>query len=129
MRLIRTEVRRIARDEFTTPQYRLLLKISREPCSVRELADWMGVAMPTISKMVNVLVKRGLAARGENPAVADRRQILVSPTPKGREKVGRIQVEVQKALQSSLSRLPAPRRKALFSGLQVLRELFLLGAA
>src|SRR6185437_3857946 len=71
MRMVRTEIRKIAGDEFTTPQYRLLSKITRNVCSNQELADWMGVAAPTMSKMVDKLVERGLVRRSAERDVSD----------------------------------------------------------
>ncbi len=50
---------------------------------VSELADELGVKPPTVTAMVDALLKRGLVTRGSDSA--DRRVVLVSFSDKGRE--------------------------------------------
>ncbi len=125
MRNVRSEIRKIAGNELTTPQYRVLAKIARTPSSNQELADWLGVSAPTISKMIDKLVQRQLVSREGVDHGADRRQIRIRVTPKGQEKLLRVQRAVQKSFAERLSALPEPRRRELVSGLKVLKELFL----
>src|SRR5215467_3957227 len=51
------------------------------PRSLRDLAEAEQVQPPTMSKIVDALVRQGLAHREVNSA--DRRSITISPTPKG----------------------------------------------
>jgi DNA-binding MarR family transcriptional regulator len=122
MRIVRTEIRQIAGGEFTTPQYRLLAKLSREPSTNQELALWMGVSAPSISKMIDKLASRGLVARG---AGSDRRQISIRATPKGAAQVEEVRGIVQKVFAARLAALPAGKKQELMSGLKVLKEIFL----
>lgn len=124
MRNVRTEIRKVTGNEFTTPQYRLLAKISREPSSNQELADWLGVSAPTLTKMVDKLVERGLVSRSAVASGADRRQICIRVTAKGNEQVTRVRGAVQRSFAKRLASLPEAQKRELVSGLKVLKELF-----
>jgi DNA-binding MarR family transcriptional regulator len=125
MRNVRAEIRKFAADEFTTPQYRLLAKVHRQPASNQELADWLGVSAPTISKMIDKLVERGLVNRESLQFGSDRRQIRITATPEGSERVARVSRAVQRSFAKRLAALPEPRRRELIRGLNVLQGLFL----
>lgn len=124
MRSIREEIRNIAGSEFTTPQYRLLARIARQPSSNTELAEWMGVSAPTMTNLVDKLVVRGLVTRGSDPKNRDRRQIQIRATQKGTDTSARIRGAVQQVFARRLAELPSARKKDLVAGLKILRELF-----
>ena len=134
MRMVRMEIRRIAGDEFTTPQYRLLAKISKNSWSNQELAEWMGVSPPTMSKMVDKLVERGLVSRNgtrkslsrqaTGDAEPDRRKIAIHATARGIERTSQVRAAVQRIFARRIARLPAGRKRDLLAGLTVLKELF-----
>lgn len=124
MRNVRIEIRKVTGNEFTTPQYRLLAKISREPSSNQELADWLGVTAPTLSKMIDKLVERGLVKRSAVASGSDRRQICIRVTAKGNEQVTRVRGAVQRAFAKRLAELPETRKRELVTGLNVLKGLF-----
>lgn len=122
MRVIRTEMRKSGSDEFTIPQLRILAKISRAPSSNSELAEWMGVRAPTMSKMIDKLVKRGHVTRKANSP--DRRQVILKCTKKGMDRANEIRGVVQKMLADKIAGLSAEKRDSLTGGLSVLKELF-----
>src|SRR5215218_1125168 len=67
-------------------QYQLLEALRATPrLPVSELAATAGVAPPTATRMLDALVRDGLAER--TPGERDRRVVLVSLTPAGREAV------------------------------------------
>jgi DNA-binding MarR family transcriptional regulator len=67
-------------------QFQLLEPLRRaEALTVSELALSAGVAPPTATRMLDVLVRDGLAER--RAAEHDRRAVLISLTPDGREAV------------------------------------------
>jgi DNA-binding MarR family transcriptional regulator len=71
---------------LTLPQYQLLEALRDEPeLPVSELAASAGVASPTATRMLDGLVRDGLAVR--TPCERDRRVVLVSLTETGREVV------------------------------------------
>ena len=67
-------------------QYHLLEPLADGPLTNRQLAELAGVAPPTATRMVDVLLARRLVVRVEDPL--DRRAVLISLTPKGREALG-----------------------------------------
>jgi MarR family transcriptional regulator, organic hydroperoxide resistance regulator len=79
-------------------QFHLLEPLMDGPLTNRQLAEQAGVASPTATRMVDVLLDRRLVTRLEDPV--DRRAVLISLTPKGRE-----------ALSSKLRDYDAVRRR------------------
>ena len=71
---------------LSLPQYQLLERLRGcEALTVSELAVSAGVAPPTATRMLDVLVRDGIARRGT--AVHDRRAVMITLTPAGREAV------------------------------------------
>jgi MarR family transcriptional regulator, organic hydroperoxide resistance regulator len=74
---------RPAGDGLSLAQYHLLEPLAEGPLTNRQLAELAGVASPTATRMVDVLLERRLVVRVDDPL--DRRAVLISLTPKGRE--------------------------------------------
>lgn len=81
MHQIRAEIRAVAKENLTVPQYRILSNIHRGICHVGQIAEYQGVSQPAMSKMVDGLVKKGLIARAAHGS--DRRQIVLHMTTQG----------------------------------------------
>jgi DNA-binding MarR family transcriptional regulator len=124
MRSVRSEIRKAAGNEFTTPQFRLLAKISRDSSTNQELAEWMGVSAPTMSKMVDKLVERGLVSRQTEPDSTDRRRIFIRATSRGAQRSNEIRGIVQQGFSQRINGLSAAKKRELLAGLKVLKELF-----
>lgn len=60
-------------DELSLPQYRLLAFLSQGDWAASALADRLDVSRPSITGLVDGLVKRGLVER--RPGVDDRRRV------------------------------------------------------
>jgi DNA-binding MarR family transcriptional regulator len=70
--------------QLSMPQFVLLVPLlDGRARSVRELAEGAGVASPTATRMLDGLVRDGVAVR--RPSESDRRCVLVELTPAGRE--------------------------------------------
>jgi DNA-binding MarR family transcriptional regulator len=66
--------------DITMPQAKILLiLVSTHRLPMSRLAARLGVSLSTVSGHVDRLVEQGLVARHEDPA--DRRQVVVTPTP------------------------------------------------
>jgi MarR family transcriptional regulator, organic hydroperoxide resistance regulator len=76
-------------------QYHLLEPLLGAPLTNRELAELAGVSSPTATRMVDVLVGRGLVNRIEDPS--DRRAVVISLTDAGRKAVSGKTREYDKA--------------------------------
>ena len=69
---------------LTVPRYRAIGVIARlEPCTMSELADYSVVERTTMTRIVDQLVAEALAERSST--TADRRKVLLSLTPAGRQ--------------------------------------------
>lgn len=102
-------------------QWSTLRRIARSPCTMSELARHKGVGLPTISKSVEMLVRRGWVERWVDKS--DRRQTMIRLTAPGR----RILVDCRRALETfldeRLASLSAAERKALDASLQLVRKV------
>ena len=111
---------RRSNDSIELTQWATLRRISRGPCTMSELARHKGVSLPTISKSVEMLVRRGWVERCADNA--DRRQTLVRLTARGRRILTDCRRRVEDGLQRKLSSLPASEREALATSLQKVRS-------
>jgi DNA-binding MarR family transcriptional regulator len=66
---------------LTFRQHRMLRRVSEGHTSMAALAAFGNLTVPTVSESVEVLVRRGLMKRQENPQ--NRRSLLLSLTPDG----------------------------------------------
>lgn len=102
-------------------QWSTLRRIGRNPCTMSELARYKGVGLPTISKSVDMLVRRGWVERWIDKS--DRRQTMVRLTASGR----RILTECRKALETfldeRLAHLTAAERNTVDASLQLVRRV------
>lgn len=118
---LRGEVRRLAGRRLTEPQYRILGATSRQPRTAGELADLQGVSASAMSRMVATLVRRGLLTRATNDA--DRRRVMLEPTPPGRTLFASIKRQALAHLGAQIARFPAADQRRLADGLAVLGRL------
>ena len=92
------------------------------PMSVSELAERLGLALPTTSLMTRDLESAGLVDRAEDPADRRRRQIGIRA--KHREAVEGWLSQRAEPIRAALERLSPAQRWALSYGMQVLAEEF-----
>ena len=101
-------------------QWSTLKRIDRGPCTMSELARYKGVGLPTISKSVDMLVRRGLVERWVDKA--DRRQTLVRLTPSGRRLLKSCRRALEAFLDERLAVLTTDERGAIDASLQLVRK-------
>src|SRR3982750_3668540 len=81
MRVIRQHMRR-HRSGLTVPQFRTLCYVSMtEGSSLSAVAEFIGLSLPAMSRLVDGLVEHGLMHR--RPCDDDRRHVRLSVTPTG----------------------------------------------
>jgi DNA-binding MarR family transcriptional regulator len=102
-------------------QWSTLRRIGRTPCTMSELARHKGVGLPTISKSVDMLVRRGWAERWVDKS--DRRQTLVRLTSPGRRILTDCRRALEEFLDERLASLSAAERKELDHSLQMVRRV------
>ena len=89
---------------MTQTQFLVLVAVhSNGRCPMKILADNMHVSMPTISGIVDRLVKSGYIRRIED--AQDRRQVVVELTPKGQSMISQFQSVVSRRWQDVLKTL------------------------
>lgn len=82
------------------------------------LASRMQLSVSTMTRVVDQLVARGLAQRGED--AEDRRVCCVDPTPKGRKLLARISAELLGSERAILDKVPAEHRESVIHALEEL---------
>ena len=123
MRFIRYQMRQHRQAELSVPQFRTLVFLSHHPeISLSALAEHLGLSRPAASRMVDLLVKRGLTNRRIPPA--DRRQVALSLTRRGKEAFLAALGATQVAMAGNLEKLSAPDLKCIREAMQILTHAF-----
>jgi DNA-binding MarR family transcriptional regulator len=101
-----------AAEEVTIAQYRALVVLaSRGPRRIVDLAELLEVAPSTAGRMGDRLVRKGLVRR--HRARGDRRVVLVSVTPAGRQVVDEATRRRRALIADILARLTAEAQRAV----------------
>jgi DNA-binding MarR family transcriptional regulator len=74
--------------ELTLAQLRVLRRLADEPKTLGQLGLELGLAAPSVTRLVDRLEERGLVERSRNQE--DRRKVLASLTPKGKQISGAV---------------------------------------
>jgi DNA-binding MarR family transcriptional regulator len=80
---IRARIRKVATEEFdiTVEQFHILRRIHKGSDSVSKLAEAKQISRPAVSRVVDVMVNKGLVSRTQDPS--DRRYVRLSLTTEG----------------------------------------------
>ncbi len=125
MRRIRSEMRHRTMAGLTLPQFRTMGYLRRHPrASLNEIADYLGLTAPTVSKLVQKLVTQSVISRR---AGSDRRRVSLSLTQLGATALAKARLETRRQLADSLRSLPAKDLVTLSEGLRMLRRAFVEG--
>lgn len=127
MPLVMQELRRIlrghSRDDLRFPEVRSLAFLRHNPGSnLTDLAEYIGVSLPSMSKLVDSLTYRGLIDR--RPDAEDRRRVCLELTDAGREILASALDAVQASFVSKLTRLDQQDIALIHKGLVLLHPLF-----
>ncbi len=123
MRAIRREMRRQRKPGLSVPQFRILVMVNRnQGASLSEVAEHVGLTLPSVSKMVDGLVVRDLLTRATDPG--DRRRLTLSLTPAGQTSMQTAYAATQAYLAGRLATLAASEREALMQAMAALVDIF-----
>ena len=123
MRSIREQMRGHSSVELTVVQFRTLAFLNRQRgAALSSVAEHVGVTLPAASKIVNILVSRGLLSRKESSE--DRRKNILIPTSKGERILESARKATRKYLAGLLGGLGESDRKKVAAGLEVLNPIF-----
>jgi DNA-binding MarR family transcriptional regulator len=123
---IRVEMRRGRGSDISIPQFRTLRFIQRKPdSSLSHLAEHLGLTLPSVSKLVDGLVKQKLVTRKES--AADRRKLTLMLTQAGASIVDSARAGARENLAQKLNSLSDDDLKTILQAMQILRPIFVQG--
>jgi DNA-binding MarR family transcriptional regulator len=103
--------------EVTLPQFRTLVVLhAHGPQSAQQLADELGVAPSTVTRMCDRLVAKGLI--GRQVAEDNRREVRVQITRDGADIVGAVLRRRRRDLRRIVATMPPRDRRALVRALE-----------
>src|SRR5687768_5641810 len=105
--------REVAEQDLSFSQLKTLLLVAEHTgtLSVKDVADRLGISLPTASRAVDSLVRRGLVERAEDPA--DRRQKQVRTSRKGDRLMERLVAARIRSFEALLEGFTATERRKL----------------
>jgi DNA-binding MarR family transcriptional regulator len=106
---------------LTMGQFRLLHLIEQGVGSVSELAEHQNVSLPSISRQVDGLVKKGLVVR--QPSSKDRRVIQLALSNSGAQLLDNLMVRTQQRVAQTLSPLTPSQKQTVLDGLTLLQHV------
>lgn len=126
MRAIRAEMHSQRTPDLSVPQFRTLAFLNRqENASLSDVAEHLGLTLPSMSKMIDGLVERDLVAR--QTAADDRRRITLTLTVHGKSILQSAVKATQARLAEMLEGLTPEERAALVQAMRALRPIFTPG--
>jgi len=120
MRTVAADMRKSPRP-LAPAQMGTLMRIAVGPCTMSELARSQAVSLPTMSKSIDMLVRRGWVERWIDKQ--DRRQTMARLTSSGKRMLTHIKERTERQVTGTLSPLTAVERTQLQSALNVLRRV------
>jgi DNA-binding MarR family transcriptional regulator len=123
-RQTRSKIRHIAIEKFkmTEEQFQVLRRIRKGSTSVSALAETSQTSASAVSKAVDILVRRGLIRRSQDPN--DRRNIPLALTEEGLDVMANIYNETEKWLSFRFEQLSQEEKESLLGGLDNLQKAF-----
>ncbi|MSP12867.1 MAG: MarR family transcriptional regulator [Chloroflexi bacterium] len=123
MRAIRTEMRSRRNPDLSVPQFRTLGFLNRhEGASLSDVAEHIGMTLPSMSKLVDGLVSNCLATRQVD--ARDRRRVTLTLTEEGKIVLKEAREATQTRLAETLGALPARERALIIEAMEALRGAF-----
>ncbi len=120
---IRVQMRLGRGANLSIPQFRTLRFIqSHVDSTLSLLADHLGLTLPSVSKLVDGLVKQDLVSRQES--TSDRRCLALLLTPAGEAIVNSARAGARVSLAKSLSRLSTEELETIHRAMELLNPLF-----
>lgn len=120
MRTVAADMRKSPRP-LAPAQMGSLMRIASGPCTMSDLARFQSVSLPTISKSVDMLVRRGWVERWIDKQ--DRRQTMARLTPSGKKVLAHIKQRTERQVTRTLAPLSPSERAQLVATLNILRRV------
>ena len=128
MRVIRNELRKHRAQELSVPQFRTLNFLSRNKgASLSEVAEHIGLTLPSMSTLVDGLVTRNFAVRRTHPR--DRRRVTLELTDRGHMILRSARDATRDYLAQKLESISLEDRSKVAESMRILRSIFAEKAA
>ncbi len=121
MRRMRQNVIEASVGSLTLPQYRILANINRGLNSIGAIANHHGVAQPSMSKMINLMVDRGLIVR--KTSALDKRQSVLTFSKQGQVLFYKVREKAQKKISQNLLELNDDDLQKLAKSFEQIRQV------
>jgi DNA-binding MarR family transcriptional regulator len=122
MQVIRSRMRSQRRPGLSVPQFRTLTYLQRHPgATLSDIAEHLGLTLPSMSKLIDGLVGQDLVSRKVSPA--DRRYVTLILTPLGQTTFQSARQATQIQLAQLLATLSDAERAIIIQAMQALRPL------
>ena len=123
MRIIRGKMRQHRAADLSVPQFRTLAFIDRNAeASLSDVAEHIGLTLPSMSKIVDGLVARKLVIRETRPD--DRRRMILTLTRSGQTALETSRTATRTCLASMLAPLTDTERAIIVKAMGSLRPVF-----
>ncbi len=123
MRTIRAEMRRHRTADLSVPQFRTLAFVDRNAdASLSDVAEHIGLTLPSMSKIVDGLVARKLVTRQTHPT--DRRRMTLTLTARGQSALQSSREATRACLAEDLATLSDRQRETIAQAMEILRPVF-----
>ncbi len=125
MRAIRAEFRTQRSRDLSVAQFRTLAYIkNNNGASLSSLATHIGLTLPSMSKLIDGLVSRGLVTRSADQE--DRRKICLCLTVTGKDELESAYEHTQAFLADRISGLAKEDIETVSRSMQILKSLFVI---
>ncbi len=123
MRLLRLKYREKRAGDLSLVQFRTLAYINAQKGTcLSEVAGHIGLGLPTMSKLVDSLVRRDLITRSAHGH--DRRRVCLSLTPQGEKELEEAYRHTQSFFAEKFAQLSEEERLQIVHTLEVMQSLF-----
>jgi DNA-binding MarR family transcriptional regulator len=123
MRNVRSELRKHRGGDLSVPQFRTLFYVSRhEGTSLSAVADHVGLTLPSMSRIVDMLVARKLATRTTHRG--DRRRMTLTLTNQGRATLQSARKATESYLRDLFEAVSSEKRVTVVEAMRILRPIF-----
>jgi DNA-binding MarR family transcriptional regulator len=123
MRTLRAEMRGSSANDLSVPQFRALGFVHRKPgSSLSDVAEHIGLALPSMSKLMDGLVERKLVRRRGH--TGDRRRVNLELTARGCVLWQSARASAQASLAARLAALDVDEQATIVRAMRILHPLF-----
>lgn len=128
MREIRKQLRKHSARVLSVPQFRTLLFVNRHKgASLSDVAEHIGLTLPSMSTLIDGLVTRNFVVRRTHQD--DRRRMTLTLTERGETTLRSAREGTHAYLTGRLSRFSETQRGTVVRAMRILKQVFLEEAA